>query len=72
MGGHDVFAARLGRLMAALAMGLEDRADLFVVADLGVGLIGPAIAGKREPEGRGQGESERAETEHDRHRQREE
>ena len=30
---HHVAAARLGRLVTALALGLEDRPDLLVVAD---------------------------------------
>ena len=33
-GRHHVAAARLGRLVAALALGLEDRANLLIVADL--------------------------------------
>jgi len=37
--GHDIAALGLGRLMAALALRLEDGADLFVVADRSVGVL---------------------------------
>ena len=41
--GHDIFAAGLGRLVAALALGLKDRAHLLVIADR----AGPAGLGIR-------------------------
>src|SRR5439155_1454091 len=38
--GHDELAAGLGRLVAALAVGLEDRPDLLIVADRRFGAEG--------------------------------
>src|SRR6202030_2645987 len=57
MAGHDVLAAGLGRLMAALAVLRKDGTNLPVIADLGrfcaatLGLIGGAKGGQCGAEG---------------------
>ena len=71
--GHHVSAQRLGRLMAALAVRLKQRADVAEVADLGAGrfggrcIFGASRSTQRKRDGRKRKDRKRKRSEHARH-----